>query len=676
MIFASVLLFSSCNFDWDYNPDLDGFTQIGSGTIGPEGGDIILDDITVLVPAGATREKATINIYIDTVSANNPFGEEGITPVFMIDKLPEVLLKPITVKIPWEGDIFGDTLMAVGIESFALSLDSTLFTYETQNSRYENGYLICDLFEDMFKTKSSGEEINYDFGVTIAGLNNYSHFPESDFVELSIPNKYIGYSQTIIDHFASAKDTYEKMGFDYFARPKPVKVLVISKLNYSGSYGWLMNAGYLDAQIWNYMHHGKFELSADILHKDKFLKSTVYHEMMHLTEHLYEFSGLTFSPAQNWLFEAAAVWSEGLVYTDQDYASHNISKPNYAFFDGLAQKPFPHGYNMSFMCYGLEYYYGPIMVDIFEEIRDGIPVADCVTPVEAIENLVEDPIELIWFNVLNDYLQGKYQGGQDAKIIWGEYLKKTGAFVFDNENDTIAYQQGGDYYNLSAQIYFFDFNNLEFTDQYQLDLSLPDNQMNGLGVYTFNDEDGAILMGTIQPGSNAKYVVNNLKLIKESGQYIACLLTIGDHSEDYMSHTSVDLNYKMTKTKKFSPDDLTGTFAGTVSFEELSGSFDYTNKKCTLQINIGHGIQFESEFQLSASVRVFEDDGTPVIGGQNIGPFENGESIDWWFGDEHKIGEMTATPETNSGWYIYERLNDSGKPYHWAKSTWNVKRVN
>ncbi len=255
-------------------------------------------------------------------------------------------------------------------------------------------------------------------------------------------------------------------------------------------------------------------------------------------------------------------------------------------------------------------------------------------------------------------------------------MKKTGAFVFDNENDTIAYQQGGDYYNLSAQIYFFDFNNLEFTDQYQLDLSLPDNQMNGLGVYTFNDEDGAILMGTIQPGSNAKYVVNNLKLIKESGQYIACLLTIGDHSEDYMSHTSVDLNYKMTKTKKFSPDDLTGTFAGTVSFEELSGSFDYTNKKCTLQINIGHGIQFESEFQLSASVRVFEDDGTPVIGGQNIGPFENGESIDWWFGDEHKIGEMTATPETNSGWYIYERLNDSGKPYHWAKSTWNVKRVN
>ncbi|MBT3244417.1 MAG: hypothetical protein HN352_14805 [Bacteroidetes bacterium] len=173
MIIASILLFYSCDPDYGIDLDMDGFTKIGSGTIRPQGGDIFLDEIVIEVPEGAFGEIATINVYIDTVMSNHPLGEDAVSPVIHIDQLPEVLFKPIRVKIPWEDQISGDPVMAIGMETYSVSLDTTLYTYKGEVAHIDNDYLICDINAEDFKFKTGGS--NYTSTVATGTLFFYEN---------------------------------------------------------------------------------------------------------------------------------------------------------------------------------------------------------------------------------------------------------------------------------------------------------------------------------------------------------------------------------------------------------------------------------------------------------------------------------------------------------------------
>ena len=88
---------------------------------------------------------------------------------------------------------------------------------------------------------------------------------------------------------------------------------------------------------------------------------------------------------------------------------------------------------------------------------------------------------------------------------------------------------------------------------------------------------------------------------------------------------------------------------------------------------------FDCEFVLGGSWEAFKQDGSQWNYGCPIGPFVDGSSVDWWFGlrnHEHKVGEMSASPDSNSGWFVYEKINEeTGEPYFYLKSTWSTTRV-
>ena len=73
------------------------------------------------------------------------FDEYGNSSLYQIDGLPNTINKPIRLSIKHNGNIEGDTLVAIGTMGYAVSLDSSLYSYHTESASDSSGYLIYDL---------------------------------------------------------------------------------------------------------------------------------------------------------------------------------------------------------------------------------------------------------------------------------------------------------------------------------------------------------------------------------------------------------------------------------------------------------------------------------------------------------------------------------------------------
>ena len=111
--------------------------------IGPSGGIIEADGISVTIPPGTFITSSRVQILMGEESSN-VFGNNTVTGLYVIDGIPEDFAKPIEIRLAYTGTLANDHYLVVGTEPEILESEENMFS--------------CALYE---ATDSSGTLVSY-----------------------------------------------------------------------------------------------------------------------------------------------------------------------------------------------------------------------------------------------------------------------------------------------------------------------------------------------------------------------------------------------------------------------------------------------------------------------------------------------------------------------------------
>ncbi|VAX29647.1 hypothetical protein MNBD_IGNAVI01-1595, partial [hydrothermal vent metagenome] len=97
---------------------------LAAAEIGPGGGTVKTDDVSIVVPSGAFNEKHNVAIY--SVADDGAFGENTVSSSFKISGLPNDYTKAIKIKMKYTGELSGQSFIAAGINSSDIMSGDTL----------------------------------------------------------------------------------------------------------------------------------------------------------------------------------------------------------------------------------------------------------------------------------------------------------------------------------------------------------------------------------------------------------------------------------------------------------------------------------------------------------------------------------------------------------------------
>ncbi len=141
-IISIFILTLSCSDD-PSSPVIEEEIPLASKTIGPSGGKIESDDISVSVPSGAFDNN--YDISISEVSDDGGFGENTISGSFKISGLPFSYSAPIKIKVKYSGELTGNSFIAVGNNVFDEANSDSSFEYNLFEASDSAGFLISEI---------------------------------------------------------------------------------------------------------------------------------------------------------------------------------------------------------------------------------------------------------------------------------------------------------------------------------------------------------------------------------------------------------------------------------------------------------------------------------------------------------------------------------------------------
>ena len=197
------------------------YRLIGSRTVGPEGGTLAAEDISVAVPPGAFGSDAEVKLY---VSEERPFGENGVSKTFKLE-VPEEYSRPLKVRIRSRGALSGESFVAVGEETFVPSLGEVRTTYDLFPASDSSGYLTCELPvpEGGRVAKAAG---GTGFSISLLAVSGYyTYTSKGGHFRINFPAHVLDQAYDLADYLEEAYATFKDMGFSYATRTRwPVSV--------------------------------------------------------------------------------------------------------------------------------------------------------------------------------------------------------------------------------------------------------------------------------------------------------------------------------------------------------------------------------------------------------------------------------------------------------------------
>ncbi len=151
------LQISSCKKNEDNTPSLPdaNLTLLVQEQIGPEGGTLSSDEISIVIPQGAFSQTEDIKLYSKELLTGHPMGEDALSGLFQLEGIPSDFSKPVTVKIKGKAD-GGNTYLAVGLPTY-YSEDSALMAYSLAETKTDGEYLSAEITPYISSKKSSGD---------------------------------------------------------------------------------------------------------------------------------------------------------------------------------------------------------------------------------------------------------------------------------------------------------------------------------------------------------------------------------------------------------------------------------------------------------------------------------------------------------------------------------------
>lgn len=390
MLVAIGCLQAGCGSDDPASPQPEPIRPLVSAAIDEAGGELVHEEVTLTIPAGALGESAELAVYSE--SAGHPFGETGI-PVYRITGLPTEFGTPVTLRIRHDLAPTDDDSLCffLGEEREAYSGGGGL-SWRAAAGRDSAGWFVAELDRGALDL---GEKA--DDGTVRAAVAKDLKWLDSD------ENHFeLCYNPAEVDRqeaaqalvsFDNVYHLFIDWGFDFgdddaiwplniYIR-KPVKSI----------------ACYVAAP------HGKgyFEFHPDLLQPGVNLLPVIAHEVFHSVQTFYDprdpRTWGKLNQERMWLDEAAAGWLEAASHEDDRMSPLGMDDDNCAaLLAGLAGHPTlpgdAYGYGMAaFIRFLVE---DPAsgqgeerILELFEHFKSGGDVTDAI-------DAVVDPAVSAW----------------------------------------------------------------------------------------------------------------------------------------------------------------------------------------------------------------------------------------------------------------------------------------
>lgn len=612
LISIFTLILSSCDIvdsifgsgDEDVNGTVDpGYNLIGTQVIGSTGGEINLDSIIVNVPSGAFDENTEISIYVG--ENNDGFDEYGISSLYQISGLPGTINKPIRLSIKYHGTLEGDTLVAIGEMHHATSLDSTLYSYHTENASDSSGYLVYYLPVDKYYlpvdkslAKLALPEDAESTYLKMVALGFYKKMLSSNgnFM-LSYPLFLESGAISMGEHFEEAFKTCEDMGFDLSPRSwstHPANVLAkpLSKAD-KNTGGWYSQFWFGDefkdvvdvTKMVNdeilrfYMNAGNFTINLSYLSDDPKLRTVCGHEFLHLVQQLYEFYD-TITPEQRWLEEATAVWIMEKFSDLPNYVYYNLDgRELYPFFgwqylhkDNNEDDYAEQGYGLSSIIKEIADFQGErSIVDIFEKIKAGTLPTNPVDPIDAVISVLWEPVEEFWHGVLSSYVLGEYYNSQVNFRFLDDPVSYEKGGTIDPTNNKLSFKYN--YHDLSGKLFLVGPGDLSTLATVPLSFKVDDPANCGILVCKFKQGSEITKIGEVFPGGSGVVILDDAKPIFDAGYYLVVMVSNSSHdkSQKYRGTNTVELTVELETPPEDPQENIVKGFSFGLDIDNYTG---------------------------------------------------------------------------------------------------------
>ncbi|MBU1099246.1 MAG: hypothetical protein KKA84_02495 [Bacteroidetes bacterium] len=520
----------SCNSDSSTNPDDNNNNgdNIASGIIGPTGGTITSDNVSIDIPANAFSTSAQVEISSLTTS---PFEAERLSGSFKIEGIPSDYTKPIKILLRKSGSGSGTPYIAVGSETFSKSLNTESTAYKMFEARDSSGFLIVDLpVRNASLMKISGNEVlSGNITLQVEAVSATQTLSTSSHFKILHATNYATQASALAGYLEEAYTKYKSMGFVYEVTD-PIEVNIINLgSEYYGKYSYNLWSDWLE------FNSQKINNSAE-------LRTTAGHEFFHWIQIRYDNRMWATKVLSNgdryWFEEASAVWAEEKFSASSNYCSDARSsfelQPFYGIQSGASNDPEGHGYGMSaFVKYIADKYGDSIVKTIFDKLKIGLK------PLDAIHIAVPDPVDYWLPDFLVSYAKGEVYSDISTALMVSD--TRTSTWEITSLSDTLktfSFTSS----DLSGKLFNIKLNCDLWLETTQLSLTLTGADYLSLHLFSYKGSDITYLGTADEPA-----IVPTLKAVKEAGYHIMAMVANSQIMTPFTNTTSATLELKVNQ---------------------------------------------------------------------------------------------------------------------------------
>ena len=582
-------------------------TILAEAEIGPPGGSLEAEGITLTVPEGAFKETHTVRLYSEEVFTDD-FGGNTITPVYRVTGMPSGTAAPMTVRIRYDGTPVEETYIAMGDVDEMLEPEKEMTTYALCPATESSGYLEAEIpvlhGEEEEETLKS-TMFYYMFSCLLYGVSSMKTH-SAGYFNISYPSdtesqKILELAGYLDDAMQACFDmklvTKEGMDAGVQLSGKPKVVITDKKETGSSAYQLKMpRMGPLTrdddgmstlARLPQYTSI-KVNISRDALEEASAeqLKAACYMWVYRMVYFMY------FGDHMDWFAYASALYMKEKFAGVPEYTPEMFPVVGMSPFTGMeagkelytwgAAMPSNIGgrilhhekYHAMGMYPFVKYLDGryPDDNELFVRIMREIIQSESGTPMEGIINALEDPEYIWWPGFFEKYLT------RDLADIPAEHfldaVVSLDEIEFDQEEDDAKYNSA-DYADLSARLYRVSFTFPGFENEASLNLKTASNELN-------LDYISAMAFGL--KGDALQYLdyasdltIEKLKTLYDNGTSSILVVVVnsasGPSADDLMT---IDLETRLkTKPKDFVSVDIDLSCRTNVTYENGSTGETY-----------------------------------------------------------------------------------------------------
>ena len=205
--------FSCSSPTGDDKPDTGG-AVLASVSIGPSGGVVKAEQVTVTVPSGAFTAESTMSISADD---NSRFGTSAASTCYLLDGIPFAFAAPITVSFECATALSGDVYIAIGTEASGLIGDDTITSDRLYPATVSGTTATCTIPPGLAQAaKPAGVRSKDCLSITAAVLNDYMNKPATVHFKAIGPKEQEMELFGLAAYFEDIRTRLEGYGFSFY----------------------------------------------------------------------------------------------------------------------------------------------------------------------------------------------------------------------------------------------------------------------------------------------------------------------------------------------------------------------------------------------------------------------------------------------------------------------------